>query len=1039
MPNLSSYASRFRRGEYRFNGYISTVPQTVVLAGTVSAAPTYPALTLSYTLSGGGIADVAADMTVYVYSSAGVQKAVLRVASGGTITSTSLPVNEFARGVYDVAIGDTFEVRRDWRIWDRLVSATAALKKDSRITYSDQLANPGPVCNSGGPVVDFLDEDTGTLPGSHDGSTSFTVDPDSGGSITHSWDFKDATPASSSATAPSGIAYPPGFRWIDHTATDASSSKSTVQRVPVWAHERAGVNAPLKVQFEGLDYNHARGWGGTFKLPVESANSILTLPDGALVVSWVKARYGAAQVSYGSNVAGRSHILFVGYLVRETITIDPETDECVFECTSPLGILEQTPALPQLMLNANAPSKWSQVKALTVARGLWYLLHWGATADVVHDLLWFSGSEYAYSRLAIDNIDTIAGQLRDLADSINVQLVCDRLGRLLLVRDPHLMSAAERSALTTSYGITTSDLFGLEMTREHRGSVKTLRGEGITKGSTTAQNNPVFSNAPGNAPASFGIGTETLGKQIVNDQADLNARAGRRFARVNAMKDGRFVPQGMRLEMPPGYIWLDPALREWYTLTLPQDSSRRGIAFDSGDRFTAESVSITFDEDLGIPEINLTLDHETDGPPGVTYLPPKDTSVTDFTPPSLLFPDFDYEPTPAGGYFQLRPGAQTLAAIGSDSYLYITTDFETPSASGGPAWVRFLLSLTGTPLQFVVQANSPGYMGTGTAVNGWIITSEKIYKIDDIFGARTLTDQFTFRATSGARSADFSWAKLGHGCVCTHYNDGGSNVGVYATYTLDGVNWATEVLVGAAASTTGVIVSPGGWVSSKRGSLGHVYTTAYRATDLPNLYKSTDGGATWTQSTDLNAIEGNNRLAGDLHFPHMGNDGNTIFYFGFTDNNNGGHRIGRCVNGTLAELGIELGGGVRHSPVRPNEIHTFPRENDPNNRNYLVMAGPDIGFLNYGVWTSQTGGGSPTTGDWANSWPSTSIIDQPVGSYTQVRISGSDPNVIFYWGYNKVGYSADFGVTIDDRSTQIRANWGVYPTLQAHMIGICGG
>src|SRR5262245_24899465 len=121
MPDLTSQAARFRRGQYQFTGYISTIPQTAVLEGTVTAVPTYPALASAYTLTDGDEDDITQDMTVNFYSAAGVFKGRLRIASGATTTSTSLKVNEFSAGVYDVTIGDTFQVVSEYRIWDRLV------------------------------------------------------------------------------------------------------------------------------------------------------------------------------------------------------------------------------------------------------------------------------------------------------------------------------------------------------------------------------------------------------------------------------------------------------------------------------------------------------------------------------------------------------------------------------------------------------------------------------------------------------------------------------------------------------------------------------------------------------------------------------------------------------------------------------------------------------------------------------------------------------------------------------------------------------
>src|SRR5690606_19729965 len=127
--------------------------------------------------------------------------------------------------------------------------------------------------------------------------------------------------------------------------------------------------------------------------------------------------------------------------------------------------------------------------------------------------------------------------------------------------------------------------------------------EGITDGTTKNAQKPVFSNAPGNAPASFGTGSDTLSKQIVDNQSDLNTLAGLYFAMVNALYNGQLVPQGIEVVLPDGYDVFDPALREFVTITLPSTANLRGVAFDTNIRWTVERVSVSYDPDTGAKEV----------------------------------------------------------------------------------------------------------------------------------------------------------------------------------------------------------------------------------------------------------------------------------------------------------------------------------------------------------------------------------------------------------------------------------------------------
>lgn len=595
--------------------------------------PSYPARQVSYTLTSGSISDVKQDMTVNFYSSGGTRKATLRVASGQSITSTVLPVAEFASGVYNVAIGDTFKVIQTWSIFDRLIGATATLPKDSRIAVGTNTSAPPAVCNSGGLYAGF---DTTV---SFNGSTSFRVNP-SAGSLTHSWDSIDGSPSTSSSANPTFV-FPVGERWISHTITDSASGKTTTQFIWVRVHDR-DTDPPMRVQMDSLSGNVNEGWRATFKLPYGSEGNITNLPDGALVVYHEIEHRNGSTGSYGSKVSGRSHIKGVFYLVSDSIHIDPENSEITFEAVSPLAILDQTPALPQLMINKASPISWQELKSLSTQKMFVYLSYWHSTLQDTFDFVWNDGLDLSYTRIAVEGM-SIGEQLRDIANSLNLQVTCDRLGRILFTRDPNFLSLTDRATRTITYDLTTADIMNIELTRQHRGAVKQIRGEGIT-----SSNAPVFTNSPGNAPAPFGTASDTLSKQIVTNQADLNRRTGLAFARANALYNGLFVPKGVRLQLTDSFDIFEPGYREFITLTLAANSNTRGVGFDDTERWTVEQVEITFDPVRGTKDYYLVIDHETYGVDGITYIPPQQTDngiITAPPPMDIQWPNIAFDPT----------------------------------------------------------------------------------------------------------------------------------------------------------------------------------------------------------------------------------------------------------------------------------------------------------------------------------------------------------------------------------------------------------
>ncbi len=1013
MPALSQNATTFRRGQYAYTGYLSTIPQTVVLSGVITAVPTYPALTLTYTKTGGEVASVTQDMTVKLYSSAGVPKGTLRIASGASASSTSLPVNEFSAGTYNVVSGDTFEVISEYRIFDRLVSATAALNKDSRIAAGNYGYNQPPVANSGGPYAGKVSG--GVITVGFYGSTSFAVDPDSNGTLTHEWTFPGGTPSTSSSANPTGISFPPGFRWVKHVVTDMANANATTQYVPVWAHDDGLTNSPLAVQMEGYGCSDpASGWRATFRLPKEDQSSLDNLPDGALVVYWEDETYFNTNASYGANVTGRSHIKFSGYLIRDTISIDPDTSEVVFEAVSPLAILAQTPALPQLLISvSNLTTNWQEQKALTTKKILAYLSYWHATLQDAWDFVWTDGLDLAYSRIAIDGNNSIADQLRDVANSLNVDLTCDRLGRLQFVRDPNFLSSVERASRTTTYDFTTADLMRVEITREHTPSTKFVRGEGIT---TTSQ--PVFSNAPGNAPAPFGISSDTLAKQIVSSQSDLNSRTGYHFARVNGLYNGRIVPKGTRITLPDGYDVFDPAHREFVTLTLPATTNTRGVSFDSTERWTVESVEIGYDIETGSKNVSLTIDHETTGAAGVTYIPPQENENG-----LLPFPDFDLQ-FPGWGVDLGIPrglisGTTTIAAFFDDSKFWITTNFDYSESAGGPTWAATDLAamgMSGSLLDFVPDAYSPLYLGTGTAVNGWLATETSIYRITDIFGTVGLTSVHTFGSSSSWRQIQTERGVQNWVLVSSYY----SGLGVKVAYSTNGTSF-TEVTVTTFADNSAVSIAGVAPIWMSPHTAGKARTVAFTANGTNSApaagFESNDYGATWAELTNPD-IDPNRRLGFHLEIPYSGSD-NVIYYGKSTWT---GSQYNFDTRKSVGAVASDIGpndGVFTYGPVSRRGVRSY----DLNANNLML-----IGYNNNqasglaGVWVSRNAGT-----DWEEVVaPSNGNLEKYVGG----NIGGSG-QALYVWGTG-LYYSPDFGATgLDNRTGNI--------TGGARVLNICGG
>lgn len=1011
MPNLQAQASTFRANQYHYTGYLGTIPQTVIFSRAVNMATiTYPvtAITFDNAYSGtGAFGDVKEDQEIIVYSqNTSTVKGRLRVAAGGA-SSTVLQVNEFAQGYLDLKDNDRFEILSYWSIWDKLLEASKNFRKDSRITYSDQGSNPNPVANGGGCWFGFVDSGQTYATIQFDGTTSFRVDPDSG-SLSYSWNVADGTiTVGTSASSAITATFPVGFRHVILTVTDSAASKTHVKYIPVYVYSTASI--PLAVQLDQLAGDVESGWRGTFKLPKGSEASLSSLPDGAFICYFEDEYYNTTHASYGSNApVNRNHIKFVGYLIRDSITIDPDTSEVTFEAVSPLQILELTPALPQLITNASSPTKWTQLKTLTVNRALWYLGFWHTSFFALFDFLWVSAGDLAYRELALDNIDSVAGQLRDIAGSLNVKLTCDRLGRLLFIRDPNYLSASDRNSKTTAYAFTTADMMDVSWTREHRRTTKLVEGRGVT-----AAAKPVFSRAPGNAPAPKATGSGVLDKQIVSDQSDLNTRAGHHFAKLNnTYYDASTfaitnVPQGLQVTLPDGYDVFDPAYIEYVTLTLASTTNPRAVAFTTSNRWTIRSVDISYDPELGSKDIRATLDHETSGPAGVTYKPPSAgrLALPKITLPELNFPSFDFPPLT--NTFLLPRGTLNMATIIGNNSLFLTGDFETPEWSSGPTWTGALANLgatgtIGTILSFTIDPYSPKYIGTGTTVNGWFCTTTRIYRITDVFGTFGLTLQHTFTDSVSAANLlrvmhtspiQQNWVMV------ASYNSSGGNAGVRITYTTDGSTW-TEVQI-TGFTRTGQATTP--TLAMSRHTPGVAFAFAYTATGsgtaaTSTLYVTEDYGATWAVSAaPYPECTNDSHLGNCIALPYVGNQNNTTLLW--TKRVSGVEHLFKSIGATQTDIAPNnLGPGLNYGK---NAIAISPT--DSNRILCCTRTGAEVSFTG-SVYTSVDGG---------TTW--TRIIDPVSSGRVFSAFIADDGQTIYLLGESTIKYANDFGLNLDSR------------------------
>lgn len=989
------------RKPYRYRGYLTVVPEAVVLEGTLTATPTYPALTLAYTLTAGDEADVLADMEVEIYSSANVFKGRLRVAQGGTISSTSLPVNEFSRGRLDIVSGDKFKVLRSWRIRDRLVAANATFDKDSRVTYTDQNEHIAPVACAGGPWAGFVDAGQSYATLELSAAESYTVDLDSGGAFSVLWDVGDGTITVGTDTDETiTVRFPTGSRWVQLTVEDEDNGATSVYYFPVVVHNYTNAR-PHEVIVSTLDGERTAGWRCSFQLPAGA--DIEDLPDGALIIYHEDEYYGGVKGSYGHPVSNRSRIKFTGYVTADTITVDVFTNEVSFEAVGPLGILENLPGFSQVLEEVSSPTNWQEYEGLTVYQVIIYILRTGTTLSQLFDIV-LRGDDAIYPAIYIQKAVPLQ-QVHELADGMSWELTCDRTGRLMFSRKLTRLDSTDRNAATTTATLTADDRIRITARREHRGSVNTLLARGFAAGNSPY---PMWSKAPGDAPDEA-PGEVVIERLIEGNQSTLNDLSGWAYAEQNKRLNGLPAPT-IDAELPGGYDCID-FYPEWLKLTVDAANNKRGVGL-SAQRGLPERISVIRDASAGSKSITLSWQCETDGAAGIAQPIPVDPN-----PPNGDFPDIGIEPYPPG-WQGLVAGQKNLAVIFKNGRIGVTETFNQPY----PTYVVYDLSGTiGTScLQWVYDARSTVYNTCG-----WIITSTAIYRITGIGSGSTpsVTLQHTFADSSTLRNADAAYlTDTGLFVVVSSMYPSGSTGNKVIASRNGGQTWGSEGLVKSGAGlsqTPGIMIDP--LVP------GRVYTFAWASPEIAVfLQQSDDYAQSWTQRS--NVFDDDTNGAGLVISPTS----SPYAYYGYAnlgadspdpsyeDTNN-------LFRAELPNVGITditpIVGSVRFGP--DYERARFTISVCPTNADRVLLCGTNKALTSRGVFLITNG----TTAPDAAGTNFTTIVS-PSGSVEYRRGNLVDETTMFLYGTNDAIAYSDSALAVQDKKGNL--------SVSSEIIGITG-
>lgn len=1002
MPNLLSVQDSIRASGYDFSGFLNVPPREVVLEGTVTAAAAEPMFAISYTGTGGDYTDVEPHMEVEVFSSAGASKGRLRVALG-TVTSTSLPVNETSKGRMKVVAGDTFVVMREWRLRDLLVGASLTFPKDSRVAYTNQNALVAPLPLTGGHWAGPADDGQAYATVPFFGSLSRVMDADSGGTKTYLWDVKDGTIVTGTSTdADIVVQFPAGKRWIDFTVTDADNSASATQRVCVIVEDAE--HPPLPCSIDDLSGTRADGWRVTFQLPLSAYSAISALPDGQMILYHEDEWRAGTKASYGSPIDGRSRLKFVGFLVRESINVDQESGFVTFEALSPLAVLSLLPGFSQALLD-QASSTWQTYPDLTVLNAIVYLIVWHTTLPMLFDLDMSKALDRPYPRLYIQQ-NTPYAEVMELVDNLSSEFVCDRAGRFYVQRKFSCSTTEVRDAADTLLRLTASDIVSLRVTREHRYKSAQMEGKGFTQG---ASGKPVLSVAPGEAPAEAPDFTSS-NTMIVTDQEELNVLTGWAYAEENSLYNGMPVPPELEIRLRGGYDVGD-FTAQVVLLDLPPEYDPRGIGYDDA-RLQIESIQITYGD--GGKEVTWTCSHETIGEKGTMRHVPQDSLSNIGIDFNLDF-NIPYPTVSTGSRLTPPPGAVPLKMLVQ-----------------GPAAGQFSRST-----MFDFAAGTANFENIGAAITGaqfdgapdrWRYSRRFVITEDGIFECPNVWDVSPSFSLMASGNDIFGTPVLTRARIETSINRRGyiavSSGDLFACSFNDGASWTVTNFTGYATGlgTHGVssfVLSPrnnGG--DENDGVLYLAYRIQGAAWGVPThwrIFKSTDWGRTWNLRPNLNYSANFGQYEAYMHIPYTkpggapnANDDSQWLWWHYSEGDAGPMTSSWMSTNGGSSVAYSRGYPTFGSPTPRVYVRQQTSYTDDGAYGYLMFADNSYTY----IASTKDGWVSFFTGD-HGSTATNQFIPMPL-TWSSFPFGcngwGTSPDIMLWWGGNGLHWTVDRGL-----------------------------
>lgn len=1003
MPQITDPDLYRETYEVRGHLYIYT-PVAIFQARAVesySSGVQYPTIELLYeNVTLGDYEDIRPGMTVFLGTTLGGRE--LGAHRVKDVTISTIYVGWTSDGTHDgelhILPGAYITVFEDYRIWTKtpfIQLSDGSTYKDFNIGWLSATAKVV-VANAGGTIAGDIDTDTGYLRAIVNADTSLTT---AGTIVAYTWEIADCILVTGGLDEEEiEIDIPPGFRYIYLTVENSFGNTHT-KKIPVLAddpEDRITYRIGVEQISRQLSINGQRA-----TIRVQGLD-LSEVPDGALVIYYEDEYYGGIKGSL--NAGSKPHIKFTGWIANSNESASgSETGgiaETTLECWDAGLMLSNLVAFSQTIKRTASPTRWEESEIVNIDLYVIYLLYWHSTGLEVCDILLSgTGDTYQFPYLGSSG-GNLFDQTQQVASAMAYNLHCTQEGILELIVDPLLQRGdSEQDDRTTEviFDLLPKDILSFRYRRK-RPSHHWLEEAALIAGDTVDATQGI---APGAAPGQSPQASSNS-EQVVVDTDELLWRLGNRYARVNSPYSLFTI-----VMTHPGDAGIQPR-GEWITVTLDKPTPR-GDVFN-GDRFLVLENEVEYDAARNQKVQTITAEWETVGQKAA-YVEPATADVPSYIPPYTLYP-------PQDSGFGTGDPFTNFAAFSNSGFLLRTSSF--PDAL--PSWAEDDLGLTGTITGFTVSAFSPLYLGSGTAVNGWIVTGAadavRIYSIDDIFGSATCTLRFTSATIPLFETAYISSERLTPNFViASWYEDGG---GVVCARSINGTSF-TETVVSSHEMTDN---RGSGSDPFKVPALaviggGLAYVAAYSVTGQEdpgwgpptaqaNIFRTTDSGAAWANVFgDLGVY-----LGMSLHVPFHNNPSRNKMWYARVDVSAGHDNQSLIYFDGSSETVISL-----PSPELDN--YTLTRGNraiatNPTNDNHVFAC------LRHDTGTLTLAKSLNRGADWT---------EIEVADNYGCDVDSADN--VYIWGDAVLGFVDAFGNTYEDKRGDMLDS--------GLIVGICGG